>query len=128
MCIVDLLPQLPPEKSQRPVVIRSVWEYNLQSEFKLIRSAIDDYPLISMDTEFSGVVIQPSVDTTLRTSQAIAHYEVLKANVDRLNLIQIDSCTVTSTTASEASSGSFSSAADLLLRSLCPNLLVLHEI
>ncbi|KAF4360599.1 hypothetical protein F8388_017625 [Cannabis sativa] len=42
-----------------------------------------------MDTEFSGVVIQPSVDPTLRTSQAIAHYEVLKANVDRLNLIQI---------------------------------------
>ncbi|KAM6547693.1 hypothetical protein CsatB_019369 [Cannabis sativa] len=89
MCIADPLPQLPPEKSQRPVVIRSVWEYNLESEFKLIRSAIDDFPLISMDTEFPGVVIRPSVDPTLRTSQAIAHYEVLKANVDRLNLIQI---------------------------------------
>ncbi|XP_062112584.1 probable CCR4-associated factor 1 homolog 11 [Humulus lupulus] len=89
MCIADPLPQLAPEKSQRPVVIRSVWSDNLDYEFGLIRSVVDDYSLISMDTEFPGVVIRPSVDPTLRTSQATAHYEVLKANVDRLNLIQI---------------------------------------
>ncbi|PON70068.1 Ribonuclease [Parasponia andersonii] len=88
MCIADSPP--PEKKPQRPVVIRSVWSDNLDSEFRLIRSVVDDYPLISMDTEFPGVVIRPdSVDPIVRNRQAVAHYRVLKANVDRLSLIQI---------------------------------------
>lgn len=72
---------------KKPVLVRSVWSENLESEFKLIRSVIDDYPLISMDTEFPGVVVRPVGDLDFR--QPSTHYLVLKANVDRLNLIQI---------------------------------------
>ena len=43
-----------------------------------------------MDTEFPGVVVRPdSVELAVRAPQSVAHYRVLKANVDRLNLIQI---------------------------------------
>ncbi|KAJ7971633.1 Ribonuclease [Quillaja saponaria] len=87
---------MPPSDSQiqlqrhRSVVIRSVWSANLESEFELIRSVIDSYPLISMDTEFPGVVVRPeAVDPNFDYRQPTAHYAVLKANVDRLNLIQI---------------------------------------
>ncbi|KAL5538105.1 hypothetical protein UlMin_044963 [Ulmus minor] len=73
-----------------PVVIRSVWFHNLEAEFEMIRSAIDDFPLISMDTEFPGVVIRPdSLDPNVKLPQIISNYYLLKANVDRLNLIQI---------------------------------------
>lgn len=72
---------------RRPILVRSVWSDNLESELALIRSVIDDYPLISMDTEFPGVVVRPAGDVDFR--QPAAHYLVLKANVDRLNLIQI---------------------------------------
>lgn len=75
----------PPPK--KPILVRSVWSENLDTEFELIRSVIDAYPLIAMDTEFPGVVVRPGGDLDFR--QPSAHYLVLKANVDRLNLIQI---------------------------------------
>lgn len=83
-----------PDPAQRPlplgILTRSVWSDNLDSEFELIRSVIDDYPLISMDTEFPGVVVRPDPnDPTLRHREPDAHYLMLKANVDRLNLIQV---------------------------------------
>ncbi|GKV31889.1 hypothetical protein SLEP1_g40546 [Rubroshorea leprosula] len=76
--------------SSRQVVVRSVWSGNLESEFCLIRSVIDSFPIISMDTEFPGVVVRPSTDEpNFRQRDTTVHYSSLKANVDMLNLIQI---------------------------------------
>lgn len=92
MCLSKSPPSTPPSprRKKRPVVIRSVWSGNLDYEFGLLGSVIDDYPFISMDTEFPGVVVRPDVAVPGdRIPQSVAHYRVLKANVDRLNLIQI---------------------------------------
>lgn len=83
------LPQ-PPRSTTRPVEVRSVWADNIDSEFKLIRSLIDRYSLIAMDTEFPGIVVRPAAeDPYNRYSDPNAHYLNLKANVDMLNLIQV---------------------------------------
>ncbi|XP_022748439.1 probable CCR4-associated factor 1 homolog 11 isoform X1 [Durio zibethinus] len=74
------------------VVVRSVWSDNLESEFELIRSIIDGFPIISMDTEFPGVVIRPtspSGSQYVRPGDAKAHYRSLQANVNLLKLIQL---------------------------------------
>lgn len=72
------------------IIIRDVWSENLESEFELIRSVIDQYSYISMDTEFPGVVyksVDPSKPYTHRRPSD--HYKLLKSNVDVLNLIQL---------------------------------------
>ncbi|KAJ6425624.1 hypothetical protein OIU84_026238 [Salix udensis] len=87
-----LPPQPPPPRPQRAktVLIRSVWADNLEEEFKLIRSEIDRYPLISMDTEFPGIVFRPAAgDPYNRRSDPRTHYLSVKENVDLLNMIQI---------------------------------------
>ncbi|CAN1193252.1 Probable CCR4-associated factor 1 homolog 11 [Linum perenne] len=81
------------------IVIRQVWASNLEAEFELIRDAIDDFPFISMDTEFPGVVFRPphptkSFNYYSRQQQqqrkpSSDHYKILKSNVDALNLIQV---------------------------------------
>lgn len=73
------------------ISIRPVWSFNLESEFKLIRSFVDSHPIISMDTEFPGVVVRPDgiTDLTSYHRTPATHYSVLKANVDGLNLIQV---------------------------------------
>ncbi|KAB2065625.1 hypothetical protein ERO13_A09G097600v2 [Gossypium hirsutum] len=81
-----------PDRVSRHIKIREVWSDNLDSEFELISQAIDEYPFISMDTEFPGLVFRPKVDPTrpygaqFRPSD---HYKILKSNVDALNLIQV---------------------------------------
>lgn len=73
----------------KSVSIREVWSTNLDSEFVLIRELIDRYPIISMDTEFPGVVFRPPPSADRRSLRPSDHYSLLKSNVDALNLIQI---------------------------------------
>lgn len=75
-----------PNPKSKPVVICSVWFANLDSEFDLIRNLIDQYPYISMDTEFPGVLFNHH---HRHRQQPSDHYNLLKSNVDALNLIQL---------------------------------------
>ncbi|CAN1133985.1 Probable CCR4-associated factor 1 homolog 11 [Linum perenne] len=79
-----------PSPTRRPVAIRSVWADNLESEFSIIRDVVLDYPLISMDTEFPGIVMRAQgVEQSHRAQDPTVRYAILKANVDALKLIQV---------------------------------------
>ncbi|KAL2506967.1 putative CCR4-associated factor 1-like protein 11 [Forsythia ovata] len=80
--------------SSESIIIREVWSENLESEFRLIASLIDEYPFISMDTEFPGVVFKSPVVESRHNHRRgrpspSHHYQILKSNVDVLNLIQL---------------------------------------
>ncbi|KAF2463711.1 ribonuclease H-like protein, partial [Lindgomyces ingoldianus] len=66
--------------------IREVWRSNLHQEMDLLRSLVDKYPYISMDTEFPGVVARPIGDFP---SKASYHYQTVRCNVDLLKIIQL---------------------------------------
>ena len=67
------------------IAIREVWAENLESEFEVISGIIDDYPFVSMDTEFPGVIFK----SDLRRGNPADLYRLLKSNVDALSLIQV---------------------------------------
>ncbi|PHT58855.1 putative CCR4-associated factor 1 -like protein 9 [Capsicum baccatum] len=71
------------------ITIRQVWADNLVSEFDLISSIIDQYPCVSMDTEFPGVIFKQEGNVTFITQTPEAKYKWLKLNVDALKLIQV---------------------------------------
>ncbi|XP_044512073.1 probable CCR4-associated factor 1 homolog 11 isoform X1 [Mangifera indica] len=77
----------PPSSPPRQIVIRSVFAENVEAELKIIGSLVDTYPIISMDTEFPGVVVRSEKD--FRHQDPTENYVSLKANVDLLKLIQI---------------------------------------
>ncbi|XP_020575987.1 probable CCR4-associated factor 1 homolog 7 [Phalaenopsis equestris] len=68
------------------ILIREVWEENLEQEFALIREIVDDFPYIAMDTEFPGIVCRKVGNFK---SPSDFNYATLKANVDILNVIQL---------------------------------------
>lgn len=74
------------EERNDEIEIREVWQENLHREFALIREIVDEFPYVSMDTEFPGVVVRP-VGAFLSNSDY--NYVTLKANVDLLKLIQL---------------------------------------
>ncbi|XP_010493298.1 PREDICTED: probable CCR4-associated factor 1 homolog 11 [Camelina sativa] len=74
--------------SDLSVVIRDVWAHNLESEFELISGIVEDYPFISMDTEFPGVIFKADL-AVLRRGNPNYLYNFLKSNVDALSLIQV---------------------------------------
>ncbi|KAK9130440.1 hypothetical protein Sjap_010927 [Stephania japonica] len=68
------------------ILIREVWNDNLEEEFALIREIIDDFPCVGMDTEFPGTVTRPVGDFSTLPDY---YYQTLKANVDSLKVIQV---------------------------------------
>ncbi|KNA03202.1 hypothetical protein SOVF_211430 [Spinacia oleracea] len=71
------------------IQIRDVWAENLESEFELIRSLIDNFTFISMDTEFPGIVFKPENGSSHKNLPPKANYSLLKQNVDALKIIQV---------------------------------------
>lgn len=69
-----------------PMWVREVWDSNIQQEFELLRTVIERYPYVSMDTEFPGVVAKP-IGNFRNPSEY--HYQTLRCNVDLLNIIQL---------------------------------------
>ncbi|XLT50174.1 hypothetical protein HN873_042778, partial [Arachis hypogaea] len=84
---VERLPLLEPSPNSS-VVIRQVWAANADSEFQIISSLIDKYRFVSIDTEFPGVVIRPR-NKNYRSLVPEETYQVMKANVDALKIIQL---------------------------------------
>ncbi|GAD91868.1 CCR4-NOT core complex subunit Caf1, putative [Paecilomyces variotii No. 5] len=66
--------------------IRDVWRHNLAQEMAVLRSLVERYPYISMDTEFPGIVARPIGSFT---NKADYHYQTLRCNVDLLKMIQL---------------------------------------
>ncbi|XP_060196480.1 probable CCR4-associated factor 1 homolog 9 isoform X3 [Lycium barbarum] len=82
----------PPQPLKKPIVIRSVWSNNLESEFTLLRNLIDRYPYVSFDTEFPGLIFCLDNNNNNKKKlvrNPIEHYYLLKCNVDSLKLIQV---------------------------------------
>ena len=75
-----------PRKKQEDSRIRNVWKHNLKQEMAMLRSLVDDYPYIAMDTEFPGIVARPIGHFTHKGDY---HYQTLRCNVDLLKMIQL---------------------------------------
>ncbi|KAF8370110.1 hypothetical protein HHK36_031854 [Tetracentron sinense] len=69
-------------------LIRQVWAANLEEEVQKIAHLLFFFPVIAMDTEFPGVIYRPSTGTAHQLDP-FNHYQILKANVDALKVIQV---------------------------------------
>ncbi|KAH7415930.1 hypothetical protein KP509_14G067000 [Ceratopteris richardii] len=67
------------------VCIREVWDCNARREFMLINKLLHSFPNVSIDTEFPGCF--PVCYGSF--SEEEHAYQMLKANVDNLKLIQV---------------------------------------
>jgi len=68
------------------MVIRDVWADTLDAELDNITKIIEDYPYVSMDTEFPGVVARPVGNFPRVTDY---NYQTMRCNVDLLKIIQL---------------------------------------
>ncbi|CAL5078525.1 unnamed protein product [Urochloa decumbens] len=69
------------------VEARQVWAHNFESEARLIESLLPKFRYAAMDTEFPGTVYRPA--GAAYTLTPARRYELLKRNVDALDLIQL---------------------------------------
>ncbi|KAG2292826.1 hypothetical protein Bca52824_039495 [Brassica carinata] len=111
MTIINL-DTYPRNKPGGAIAIREVWAENLESEFELISGIIDDYPFVSMDTEFPGVIFK----SDLRRGNPADLYSLLKSNVDALSLIRSVLLSPTPTVTSPISVLAGGSSGSLILR------------
>ncbi|TMW83682.1 hypothetical protein EJD97_000993 [Solanum chilense] len=70
-----------------PILIREVWADNLKEAFEDISNSIDEFPCISMDTEYPGNIYNPVVPFSQLSPTE--KYSLMKSNVDELKLIQV---------------------------------------
>ena len=68
------------ESSTNSIFIKEVFDYNLEESFKEIKSIINSYNYIGMDTEFPGVVYG------IKNITSNFYYETLKTNVNSTKL------------------------------------------
>eukprot|EP01022_Parablepharisma_sp_SALTPOND_P017549 TRINITY_DN2816_c0_g1_i2.p1 TRINITY_DN2816_c0_g1~~TRINITY_DN2816_c0_g1_i2.p1 ORF type:complete len:443 (+),score=-5.02 TRINITY_DN2816_c0_g1_i2:35-1330(+) len=66
-------------------LIADVWDYNFLTELKCISALLEDYPVISFDTEFPGVVDSSGKHPVVNPYFS---YPVIKSSVEKTNLIQ----------------------------------------
>jgi len=66
--------------------IRDVWADNMESEFAILREVIVNFPYVSMDTEFPGVVARPIGNFK---SPGDFYYQTVRCNVELLKIIQL---------------------------------------
>ncbi|XP_047965702.1 probable CCR4-associated factor 1 homolog 11 [Salvia hispanica] len=69
------------------VVVRKVWQSNLDAEFRVIAGCLKQFRFASMDTEFPGTIYKP--EGSVSTLSAAHVYALMKKNVDALNIIQL---------------------------------------
>ena len=73
------------DEEEDPRIIE-VWQSNVFEAFRQIRQVVKQYPYVSMDTEFPGVVARPIGDFNTTSDY---QYQLIRCNVDLLKLIQI---------------------------------------
>eukprot|EP00667_Euglena_gracilis_P017448 EG_transcript_18404 len=66
--------------------IRDVWAYTLHTEMQNISKIVDDFPYVSMDTEFPGVVVHPVGNFN---SDSRIYWKTIQCNVNILKIIQL---------------------------------------
>ncbi|KAL3745509.1 hypothetical protein ACJRO7_014595 [Eucalyptus globulus] len=80
--------KMPMPLTDESLVIREVWNHNLEEEFALIGEIVDKFNYVAVDAEFPGVVFRlPSLENIKNMSDY--NYQTMKSNVDKLKLIQL---------------------------------------
>lgn len=67
-------------------LIREVWKENLESEIILIRELVETFNHVTLAVEFPGIVARPIGEFK---SNRDYHYQVVRANADILNVVQL---------------------------------------
>ena len=81
------IPVFQPRMDQNEYIV-DVYQNNLQEEMNRISELIDDYPYVSMDTEFPGFSCKQSFYLS-DSVEPKKHYVFMKSNVDELKIIQV---------------------------------------
>ncbi|PUZ68544.1 hypothetical protein GQ55_2G036800 [Panicum hallii var. hallii] len=82
------MPTPPPPFPAAPrVEVRRVWAHNFDAEARLIGSLLPRFRYAAVDTEFPGTVYRPAGAAYTLTPER--RYDLLRQNVDALNLIQL---------------------------------------